>query len=60
MRGYLCDPRKHKDCPKKHCWRNGGLCKITIHWEFATDDEQDKYKDEKPNDVIECYTPSVV
>lgn len=44
--GYTCDPDKHTTCPKKHCWRNGGECRTTLHYEYATDEEQKKYKDE--------------
>ena len=43
MRGYICDPDKNTECDKHHCWLNGGLCKITTHYEFATDAEREKY-----------------
>ena len=43
--GYICDPEKNTECRKRHCWLNGGLCKITTKYEYATNDEQEKYKD---------------
>jgi len=43
-RGYECDPEKNTECDKKRCfWRRGGECRITLHWEYATDDEQQKH-----------------
>ena len=46
-RGYICDPEKNTKCDKRHCWINGGECKMTLFLEFATDGERDKY----PNDI---------
>lgn len=44
MIGYTCDPAKNTECKKRHCWWNGGECKITLNRAFATDDEQKKEK----------------
>ena len=46
VRGYFCDPEKNTKCDKRRCWINGGECKITLFFEFATDDERNKYKDD--------------
>lgn len=49
-RGYLCDPEKNTECSKSHCWLNGGLCKITTNWDYATNSEQKKYPKEEEDD----------
>lgn len=41
---YTCDPGKNTECKKRHCWWNGGECRITSRKEYAVDAEQKKPK----------------
>ena len=35
IRGYVCDPKKNKECAKTACYEKGGLCCLTLNPEYA-------------------------
>ena len=35
IRGYICDPKKNKECAKTACYERGGLCCLTLNPEYA-------------------------
>lgn len=35
IRGYICDPKKNKECAKTACYEKGGLCCLTLNPEYA-------------------------
>lgn len=38
IEGYICDPRKNKECRKTACYARGGPCRITLNPEYARGD----------------------
>ena len=38
IRGYICDPKKNKECAKTACYEKGGLCCLTLNPEYAKKD----------------------
>ena len=45
IRGYICDPKKNKECAKTACYERGGLCCLTLNQEYAKEDRHEKDKD---------------
>ncbi len=35
IKGYICDPKKNKECAKTACYERGGLCCLTLNPEYA-------------------------
>lgn len=38
IRGYICDPKKNKECAKTACYERGGLCCLTLNPEYAKEE----------------------
>ena len=42
IRGYVCDPKKNKECAKTACYERGGLCCLTLNPEYAKEPSEKK------------------
>lgn len=40
IKGYICDPKKNKECAKTACYEKGGLCCLTLNPEYAKEDNK--------------------
>lgn len=39
IKGYICDPKKNKECKKTACYEKGGLCCLTLNPEYAKENK---------------------
>ena len=42
IKGYICDPKKNKECAKTACYERGGLCCLTLNPEYAKEPSEEK------------------
>ena len=41
IKGYICDPKKNKECAKTACYERGGLCCLTLNPEYAKEEKHE-------------------